>query len=179
MGFNHDMSTDTSELFKLITRFWRWPIGLLIVLFIELSAIFFTDFFCPQFISKEFLFIFGAIITFLVWVVYNKRAFHKTGYWILLWSSIIMGMSYLFPTFIYNSFIINSFLDLPYIKWGITAFIAFCCVIIYYIIDFKIIHRNKLTIVFLISNVSFNGIFDVSIITSVFVALAIASFRFS
>lgn len=154
MGFNHDMSTDTSELFKLITRFWRWPIGLLIVLFIELSAIFFTDIFGTQFISKEFLFIFGAIITFLVWVVSNKRAFHKTGYWILLWSSIIMGMSYLFPTFIYNSFIIDSFLDLPYIKWGITAFIAFCCVIIYYIIDFKIIHRNKLTIVFLISNVS-------------------------
>ena len=154
MELKDDASTNLLSILGLIFRSWRWPKGLLLAIFLELCLIFFFEILNLSLLSKVSLFMLSAMITSLIWVVSNKRAFQKTGYWIFLWFSIVIGIICLFPTFVYNNYIINSSWDLPFIRFWGTTVVALCLFSGYYIVDFKIVHRNKLCIVFLISNYS-------------------------
>lgn len=154
MNTNNDFSTNPLELIQIISRLWRWPIGLLGLFFIEMYIVLFADIISLSQLFKVILLLLLFINTSLIWAISNKLAFHRTKYWTLLWLSIIEGITSLFPTIIYNNLIINTRFNLPYMQlWG-TILIALILFSIYYVIDFKFTHKNGLIIVFLISNTS-------------------------
>lgn len=144
------------EAIKSIFPYWKWTKGLLSVIGLEWLFIF-----CCLGQQLKPIMIVGIclivlIVTFIVWVIYTDRWFHRTKYRVLLWLSLIFAASTLFAYCIYPTFLESSNYGSEYIRWIGSVLTFMICFFIYYCLDFLNNKHKDLYIVFLVSNSSKN-----------------------
>ncbi len=94
-----------------------------------------------------------GIMIFLCWMVSTLRAFQQTGYAVLLWCSLIIGVGACFYYIVYPYMISGSSWNLVAFRYWGTGVILLLLLLLYYFVDFKCYnHSGKLQIIFLVDN---------------------------
>lgn len=155
MSTNNNLTYNVVDIFKFVFSKWRHFWGCLLVMAIEDILMICLPFPDSITIPVRLGILPGAfVITFFVWTISTDRWFHRSSYWALLWITLFVGAAFLFGYVIYSTCIKDTIVDISYIQWWGSILVFVILFVIYYVLDFKLLHQDRRVILFLVADAS-------------------------